>query len=94
MLEGQKLSTQEKPKLKSQAQRVQTGSFMKKRAWTLEQRLQHAEQIRQQGLWQYSTGPKTTEGKNISKMNTYKHGIRTNEVGNLAKAPSERGKKI
>ena len=27
-------------------------------------------------------------------MNTYKHGIRTNEVRNLAKAPSERGKKI
>ena len=59
---------------------------MKKRIWTLEQRLQQAQRIRQQKPWEYSTGPKTIEGKNKSKFNAYKHGARTVEIRKLVKS--------
>lgn len=34
--------------------------------------------------WENSTGAKTVKGKNVSKMNAYKHGARCARVRNLA----------
>ena len=48
---------------------------MAARQWTLAQRKQQAEKIRQWQPWNRSTGAKTTEGKAISSQNAYKHGM-------------------
>lgn len=44
------------------------------RLWTHEDRQRQAEKIRSWQPWQHSTGPKTEEGKDTSKMNAWKTG--------------------
>ena len=44
--------------------------------WTPEARLRQAERIRQWSPWSKSTGPRTVEGKNRSKSNAWKGGMR------------------
>ena len=48
---------------------------MAARQWTLEQRKQQSELIRQWQPWNRSTGAKTTEGKAISSRNAFKGGF-------------------
>lgn len=62
---------------------------MSLRKWTLEQRLQQAQKIQELKPWQYSTGPKTPEGKAKSRKNSYKHGTRCKEVRDLARQLTE-----
>ena len=57
---------------------------MKQRIWTLEQRLQQAQRIRQQKPWNYSTGPKTPQGKAISRKNSFKHGARCKDIRDIS----------
>ena len=52
------------------ATRVRTG-------WSAERRQKHAEAIRRWKPWLKSTGLKTEEGKNTSKMNAFRHGGRS-----------------
>lgn len=49
---------------------------MAARQWTLEQRKQQSDKIRQWQPWLSSTGAKTHEGKARSSRNAYKGGIR------------------
>ena len=56
---------------------------MKRRIWTLEQRLQQAQRIHQQKPWERSTGPKTPEGKAISRENSLKHGTRSKNIRDM-----------
>ena len=56
---------------------------MKRRSWTLEQRLQQAQRIQEQKPWNYSTGPKTLEGKATSKKNSFKHGARRKKIRDM-----------
>ena len=44
--------------------------------WTPERKAKHAEAIRRWKPWEKSTGPKTPEGKEVSKMNGWKGGQR------------------
>ena len=44
--------------------------------WTPEARLKQAKRIRQWSPWSKSTGPRTLEGKNRSKTNAWKGGVR------------------
>lgn len=62
---------------------------MKQRKWTLEQRLQQAQRIRQQKPWKHSTGPRTVDGKEKVSKNSYKHGGRCAEVRELAQNITE-----
>lgn len=48
---------------------------MAKRQWTLEQRKQQAEKIRQWQPWKLSTGAQTIEGKAIASRNSFKGGV-------------------
>ena len=48
--------------------------------WTPARRKQAADRIRTRKPWLTSTGPKTLAGKSVSKMNAYKHGMRSAEV--------------
>ncbi len=50
------------------------------RQWTLEERARQAEMIRNWKPWERSTGPKTEDGKEVCKMNAYKHGMRGEEI--------------
>ena len=45
--------------------------------WTPERRAKQSEQIKSWKPWEKSTGAKTHEGKNKSKMNALKHGCRS-----------------
>lgn len=45
--------------------------------WTPERRAKHAEAIKRWKPWEKSTGPKTSEGKEASKMNGWKGGERS-----------------
>ena len=44
------------------------------RRWTLEERARQAELIQRWQPWNQSTGAKTAEGRDVSKMNALKHG--------------------
>ena len=48
---------------------------MAARKWTLEQRQQQTELIKQWQPWKLSTGAKTLEGKAISSRNAFKGGL-------------------
>ncbi len=48
--------------------------------WTPERKKRQAEMIKSWKPWEQSTGAKTTEGKDISKMNAYKHGLRSEGI--------------
>ena len=45
-----------------------------KSVWTLERKQCQAELIQRWQPWKQSTGAKTTEGRNVSRMNALKHG--------------------
>ncbi|HPQ50062.1 MAG: hypothetical protein KDJ26_04915 [Alphaproteobacteria bacterium] len=47
------------------------------RHWTPEQRARQSATIRQWAPWKKSTGPRTSQGKSISRFNAYKHGLRS-----------------
>lgn len=51
--------------------------------WTQERRQEQSRNIRRWKPWTRSTGAKTVEGKEISKMNAYKHGARSASVREL-----------
>jgi hypothetical protein len=42
--------------------------------WTMERRQRQAELIQRWKPWKLSTGARTEEGKEVSKMNAVKHG--------------------
>lgn len=52
--------------------------------WTPERRLRQSQMIQKWKPWQ-SAGVKTVDGKNISKMNAYKHGACRAEIRNMSK---------
>lgn len=56
--------------------------------WTPERRLRQSQMIQQWKPWE-SAGVKTTEGKNISKMNAYKHGARSADVRSMSRKITE-----
>lgn len=47
------------------------------RQWTLEERQRQAQLIKAWKPWETSTGPVTTEGKQVSRTNSTKHGLRS-----------------
>lgn len=53
---------------------------MSKNGWTQERRLGQSEAIKNWKPWEKSTGAKTIEGKEKSKMNAWKHGGRGAEL--------------
>ncbi|MCB1550982.1 MAG: hypothetical protein KDJ26_03160 [Alphaproteobacteria bacterium] len=57
---------------------------MSKNGWTQERRLRQSEAIKRWKPWEKSTGAKTKEGKEHSKMNAYKHGARSDCIMKLA----------
>jgi hypothetical protein len=58
---------------------------MSKNGWTQERRLRQSEVIRNWKPWEKSTGAKTKEGKENSKMNAYKHGGRKSDLKEIKK---------
>jgi hypothetical protein len=46
-----------------------------KSGWTLERRQRQAEMIQRWQPWKQSTGARTAEGRNVSKLNALKHGF-------------------
>lgn len=56
---------------------------MSKNGWTQERRLKQSEAIKRCKPWEKSTGAKTPEGKEKSKMNAYKHGARSKELDSI-----------
>lgn len=47
---------------------------MNKNGWTEERRKKQSEAIKSWKPWKQSTGAKTKAGKDVSKMNAFKHG--------------------
>jgi hypothetical protein len=50
---------------------------MSKNGWTPERRKRQSETIKRWKPWEQSTGAKTNQGKEKSKMNALKHGARS-----------------
>jgi hypothetical protein len=50
------------------------------RHWTPEERARQSRLIRKWKPWKQSTGARTVTGKAASKMNAYRHGMRSVEV--------------
>ncbi len=48
--------------------------------WTVERRQRQAELIQRWQPWKRSTGARTTEGRDVSKMNATKHGFYSAEA--------------
>ena len=48
--------------------------------WAQEHRLKQSEVIRNWKPWEKSTGAKTSQGKEKSKMNAFKHGVRSSAL--------------
>ena len=59
---------------------------MSKNGWTVERKKRQSEMIKEWKPWEQSTGPKTDSGKDTSKMNAYKHGLRSEEFRRLINA--------
>ena len=59
---------------------------MSKNGWTQERRLRQSEVIRNWKPWEKSTGAKTSQGKEKSKMNAYKHGGRSDSINLIKKS--------
>lgn len=55
------------------------------RIWTPEDRDRQAAVLKRVKIWEHSTGPKTDEGKGVSKMNALKHGCRSQAFIELKK---------
>lgn len=62
------------------------------RLWTHEDRQRQAEKIRSWQPWQHSTGPKTEEGKETSKMNACISGAYSAEIKKLKGALRDHNK--
>lgn len=58
---------------------------MSKNGWTQERRQKQSEAIKNWKPWEKSTGAKTQEGKENSKMNAFKHGGRSKQLRTLKK---------
>jgi hypothetical protein len=60
---------------------VQTNYYQEKkmRNWTKEERFRQSEMIHHWKPWE-TAGVKTAAGKKISKMNAYKHGLRSADM--------------
>ena len=67
---------------------------MSKSGWTPERKKRQAEMIKRWKPWEKSKGPKTLEGKSISKMNAYKHGDRSAEMINARKCQNTYWKEL
>jgi hypothetical protein len=50
------------------------------RHWSVEERNRQSQLIQQWKLWKQSTGAKSYKGKEVSKMNAYKHGARCADI--------------
>lgn len=48
--------------------------------WTSEARKRQSQLIQKWKPWEHSTGPKTAEGKEISKMNAFKGNIEIHQI--------------
>ena len=55
------------------------------RQWTTEERKKQSMLIQRWKPWNKSRGPKTTDGKERSKMNARKHGMRSIEAQEMQK---------
>ena len=53
------------------------------RAWTDAQRAEQAAKLRARKIWLNSTGPRTEQGKSISRLNALKHGQSSRPVKNF-----------
>lgn len=53
---------------------------MSQNGWTPERRARQSEAIKRWKPWEKSTGAKTAEGKENSKMNAWKHGGRSKNI--------------
>lgn len=62
---------------------------MNKNGWTPERKKRQSEMIKSWKPWQHSTGAITEEGKDISKMNAMKHGLRSEYFKALKQALRE-----
>jgi hypothetical protein len=56
---------------------------MMNNGWTPERRKRQSEMIMQWKPWTKSTGFKSQEGKAVSKMNAYKHGLYGSKIKSL-----------
>lgn len=64
---------------------------MSKNGWTPERRKRQAEMIKNWKPWEQSTGPKTPEGKEASKMNAQRHGAYSADMKTLRRLLREHG---
>lgn len=55
------------------------------RNWSPEERKKQAELIQQWKPWKQSTGAKSSKGKEVSKLNAYKHGGRCADIRNASR---------
>jgi len=65
-----------------------------KNGWTKARKKQQSDRIQRVKPWENSTGPKTFKGKEISKLNATKHGLRSKEYQELFKALKEQSEFI
>tara|TARA_B100002003_G_scaffold38246_1_gene33828 strand:+ start:46 stop:267 length:222 start_codon:yes stop_codon:yes gene_type:complete len=56
---------------------------VKTKGWSEERRQKQAENIHKTRPWEQASGPKSTEGKNISAQNAFKHGLCSETVREL-----------
>ena len=64
------------------------------RHWTPEERERQRELIESWQPWKRSTGPRTAEGRQRSKLNAVKHGLRGEEMRELRRLMTEMGEQL